>query len=646
MNNRQRRILGMLIGCSLMLGTSASLAAEQEFTLENYVVTANRIPVKQADTAASVTVITREEIEKGGYTRVVEILEKANIGVFDSGSSSHSISTVFINGDDRVLIMVDGRRINGEAAMVGGGKTNVNLNTLPSIKNIERIEIVRGPGSSLYGSDAAGGVINIITRKGNSAETTLSERIGSWGMRNYTLTTEGRENGFGYLITAERTKQDYFEYKDPVTDSVKRMPNSAVERDTVSMKLDKELGEGRSLELGWRYANSNDGYFLTAPSDQYHNFPYHFPTAWEINRDNDIDLTYRWKNKAGTDSYLKAYHSYNLIEYHHYMEGTPWAVDKYLVNSRTTGVEWQDNWKLTNNDDLVGGVSWRKINVDIPGGGINNKEMTNKAVFLENHWRLPSDWTLTAGMRHDEHNVFGGKNTVRLAVNRKVNNDTNIYASWGQFFRAPIVEELYSLGLPKGNPDLRPEKGDTFTLGMNTKLNASTSLQASVFSSRLNDAIVSYTDATLLMAYKNVSKQKRQGLDINLMHQLSPMWNISAGYAYAQVREKTQGAAGYRNDPTNTQPNGYRLGVGYAYDKWDGQLMLRGATGRDLAAYTSSAYWVVDLAANYKINANLKAYLKAYNLNNRAYEMKGVEGYAGEFPMAARYFSFGLEQRI
>ncbi|CQR70165.1 Vitamin B12 transporter BtuB precursor [Sporomusa ovata DSM 2662] len=642
MNKRQRRILSMLIGCSLMLGASAAMAAEQEFNLENYVVTANRIPVKQADTAASVTVINREEIEKGGYTRVVEILEKANIGVFDSGSSSHSISTVFINGDDRVLIMVDGRRINGEAAMVGGGKTNVNLNTLPSVKNIERIEIVRGPGSSLYGSDAAGGVINIITRKGNRAETTLSERIGSWGMRNYTLTTEGRENGFGYLITAERQRQDYFEYKNAKTGEVKRMPNSAVDRDTVSMKLDKDLGQGRSLELGWRYANSNDGYFLTAPK-----YPYHMPTAYEINRDNDVDLTYRWKNKVGTDSYLKAYHSYDLIEYHHYMEGTAYpAVDNYLEKSRTTGVEWQDNWKLTNNDDLVGGVSWRKINVDIPAGSVYNKEITNKAIFLENHWQLPGDWTLTAGMRHDDHNVFGGKNTVRLAVNRKINNDTNIYASWGQFFRAPIVEELYSVGLPMGNPDLRPEKGDTFTLGMNTKLSAGTNLQASVFSSRLDDAIV-WRPKDGLFVYENVAKQKRQGLDISLTHQLSPMWNISTGYAYVQVREKGQGADDYRNEPTNTQPNGYRLSIGYDdHNKWDGQLMLRGATGRDLTAYTSSAYWVVDLAANYKINANLKAYLKAYNLNNRAYEMKGVEGLAGEFPMAARHFYFGLEQRI
>ena len=639
MTKRSQKLVSALVGCTLTLGTMAAAAAEQEYNLDDYVVTANRIPVKKADTAASVTVITRADIEKGGYTRVLEILDKANVSILDCGSAGYFDSAVFINGDDRVLIMIDGRKINKEND-VGGGKTKFNLNFLPSVKNIERIEIVRGPASSLYGSDAAGGVINIITRKASKQETSYLVQGGSWGIFNQTLTTEGRENGFGYFITAERKRQDYFEYKDPKTGTVKHMPNSKVEQNAVSVKLDKDLSEGRSLTLYWNYMNSNIGYFLTPPG-----YKWHFPTAYEINQSNDVDLTYRWKNKTGTDGFFKVYHSADLRDDYHYYENTPYEVDKYSMTSRTNGMEWQNNWKITDNYDVVGGASWRKVTMDIPCTGIYNKEMTDKAMFFENHWRLSDDWNLNAGMRYDQYNSFGSKNTARLAVNHKINKDTNVFASWGQFFRAPIIQELYSLSVPQGNPNLRPETGDTVTLGMNTKLNDKTKIQTSVFSSRIDDAIVRYSDG-FLQTYKNVSKQKRHGFDIHLNHQLSPAWNVSAGYAYVQVREKGQGADSYRNYPTNNQPNGYRLNLEYSQDKWNGQIALRGATGRSLAAFTSSSYWVVDVAADYKVSSDLHAYFKGYNLTNRAYELNGLEGYAGSFPMAARRFTFGLEQRI
>jgi len=648
MNHQQstKKILGALISCSLMLGMQETAAAEQEFDFDEYVVTANRIPVKQVETAASVTVITREEIERGGYTRVQELLEKSNVGIYDSGSADYCISSVYINGDSRVLIMVDGRRVNADSHGIGGGGLGVDLGLLPSVKSIERVEIVRGPASSLYGSDAAGGVINIITRKADKTDTRFLTQSGSWGMKNYTLTTEGSENGFGYFISAERKRQDYFEYKDSKTDTVRRMGNSALKKDAVSVRLDKELGEGQGLTLSYRYIDGDRGYFLMAPD--YGNGFYH-PTAYEEHRNEDTDLTYRWKNKAGTDGSLKAYYSSDKSDVHRYMEGTRWEVKDYYVNSRSSGIEWQDNWKISDHYDIVGGASWRQVKVDIPHLQVYDKEITNKAIFLENRWQLPKAWTLTAGMRYDEHSAFGGKNTVRLAVNRKINEDTNAFASWGQFFKAPNIESLYKVGLPSGNPDLRPEKGDTFTIGMNTKLANDIRLQASVFSSNVEDAITStiYSPAAP-NDYKliNASKQKRRGLDFTLTQQLSPAWKLSTGYSYVKIQSKSSATAAYVSDAGNTQPNGYRLNLEYSQDKWDAGLMLRGATGRALSTFTSSSYWVVDLAANYKISDDLKVYCKGYNLTNQAYELKGVVNAAGQFPMAARHFYLGLEQRL
>lgn len=643
MNKRKKKILHSVISCALMLGTTTVAAAEQEFSFDDYVVTADRIPMKQSETAASVTVITREQIEKSGNNRILDILKMANLSVFDSGSAGYSQSAVFINGDDRVLVLVDGRKINKENDL-GGGHAKLNLNFLPSVKSIERIEIVRGPNSTLYGSDAAGGVINIITRKATKNETSFQAEGGSWGMRNYTVTAGGRENGLGYFITAEKKKQDYFEYKDAKTGEVKRMPNSAVDQDAISMRLDKDLNDGRSLDFYWKHVDSKTGWFTSAPGFKAPNgLSYFFPTAYEDNREDSVDLTYHWKNGTGADGSLKAYYSNDRREVHHYMEGWPSALDMWPAESRTTGVDWQENWKIAKNYNLVGGVSWRQVNVDIPKSGIRDYDIENKAIFLENRWQLPADWTLSAGIRHDDYNKYSDQNTGSVTINRKISNNTNIFASWGQVFRTPTVDQLYSAAM-NGNRNLRPEKGDTVTVGINTILAKNTKLQASIFSSHLDDAIIRDTH-TSPYTFKNVSNQKIKGLNIDLARQLSSAWNVSAGYSYAQIRLKDQ-TTDYSDDATNNQPNGYRLNVAYNQDKWDAGLTLRGVTGRSMKAFTSNSAWILDLSANYKINTNLTAYLKGYNLTDKAYEDRGVLGAQGEFPMAARHFYIGLEQRM
>lgn len=640
MDRVSNKIAGMMIGGVLLFGLPASAtaeeAAQQDFSLDEYVVTANRMPVKLSETAANVTIITSDDIQKGGFTRITEILAQTNIGVDDIGAGSAGVSAVTINGDDRVLILVDGRKINREY-FIGMGKTRVNLNQLPSVKNIERIEIVRGPASALYGSDAAGGVVNIITRKADKASTSLSLQSGSWGQRNSTFTTEGKDAGFGYRITAERKNQDDFEYKDAKTGKVVTMPNSYYEQDAVTMRLDQELSDGRSLSLYLEHMDGKAGYGLMPPS-----YSQHHATAYETTLENNMDITYHWGKNA--EDFIKVYH--NAADYEIHKGSDTNQPDKSLT-SRTTGAEWQQKWDLNDRYELLGGLEWRKITVDAPTDGINNKDLSNQAVFIENRWKLPSAWTVTAGMRYDDHNVFGGKSTARVTANRELNSNTNMYISWGQVFKAPNADELYGQSQAIGNPNLKPETGDTITLGLNTKLADDIQIKTSIFSSRINNAISYYPIDSTYMYWKfaNLQEQKRSGLDISLTKQLPPYWNVTAGYAYVQVKNKDQGDADYYLNPANGQPNGYRLNLQYECDKWDAGLALRGASGRSLEAYTASSYWVLDLAAGYQINKNLRVYAKAYNLTNRAYEVRSESGTQGAFPMAARHWYFGVEQR-
>ena len=641
----QRNLFVAMLCCGMaaqvgVCRASAGDAAEKtvDVKLDEVVVTANRTPVKTAETAASITVITADQIEKGGYTRVTEILEQTNLWVADVGNGAAGVNSVAINGDDRVLILVDGRKINREY-FIGMGKTRVNLNQLPSVKNIERIEIVRGPASALYGSDAAGGVINIITRKGEMTGTDLTFQAGSSGQQIYTLATEGKSRDFSYRVTAERKSQNDYDYKDYKTGTVKTMPNSYVRQNAATVRLDRNLGDNRSLTFYYERLDGRSGYALMPPG-----FAQHHATAYEISQEDNVDITYRWGKKAG-ENHLKVYH--NSARYDIFGANDANQPDKFLT-SRTTGAEWQQKWQIGKSYSLLGGLEWRQVKVDAPTDGISNKLLNNQAVFLENRWTLPANWTLTAGLRYDEHNVFGGKPTARISFNRQVNDHTNYYFSWGQIFKAPNAEELYGQSQAIGNPNLKPEVGDSFTIGLNAKLAKGLKLQTSLFYSRIRDAIYFYPIDSSYMYWKfeNLQEQKRQGIDISLIKKLSRDWQVVLGYAYTDIKNKNKTDASFHADPDNGQPHAYRLTVQYDHDKWRGELGLRGASGRSLASFSSRSYWVMDLSLGYQINDNMRAFLKAYNLTDQAYEVRGGAGAVGAFPIAARRFYLGIEQHF
>lgn len=637
--HRKKAVALCMLGSALLSwpGACAAEAVSDEFSLEEYVVTASRMPVKVAETAANVTVISAKDIEKGGYTRLSEILGQTNVMITDVGNGAAGVSSVAINGDDRVLILVDGRKINREY-FTGMGKTRVNLNQLPSVKNIERIEIVSGPASALYGSDAAGGVIHIITRKAQGRESTLSVQGGSWGGYTYTVTTEGKSDEVGYRFTAERRHQGDYEFKNPRTGAMDTFKNSYLDQDALTLRLDRNLDAERSLSFYWEHLDGKAGYGLMAPD-----FGQHHDTATEKTLENNFDVTYHWGKKE-TPKILKFY--YNAADYDIYRNSDWNQADKFL-SSRTTGLDWQEQWKHGKNQTLVGGLEWRQVTVDAPTDGIYNRSLTNKALFLENRWTWPKGWSFTAGTRYDDHNVFGGKQTSRLAANYEWDRNTNVYLSWGEVFKAPNVEELYGQSQAIGNPLLKPETGDVWTLGMNKKLGDDSLLKASVFRSHITNAITFFPIDSSYMYWKfaNLQEQKRQGLDVSWTKKLSSRWSVTTGYSYVRIENKDAGGA-YYPDSGNSQPNGYRLGIRYDQGKWNAALDLRGASGRDTAAYSSKSYWALDLMASCQVSKEQKIYAKVCNLTNAAYELLGRSGVAGAYPMAGRSFFIGMEQRL
>lgn len=256
------------------LCASASAAFDEnlnDYTLDTMVVEADAIKNKFGDTiteqsyyrtGGDVKVITREEIEKRHYTDLTEAIKRIPGVTFQNpgyrgGEYGYQFynNGVSINGDTRVIILVDGRRVDnaastriGNSTTSGSKATGVNLDQVTNMENVDKIEVIKGPGASVYGSDALGGVINIITRKGGATNTgSIDLATGSWDKHKYALSysgSAGDDNSWHYFISANRDMSGDTKYKDGTVGGTGTLGGSNWKEDGVNVRIDKDFNEG------------------------------------------------------------------------------------------------------------------------------------------------------------------------------------------------------------------------------------------------------------------------------------------------------------------------------------------------------------------------------------------------------------------
>ena len=420
------------------------------------------------------------------------------------------------------------------------------------------------------------------------------------------------------------------------------------------MRIDKEIGKDKTLTFYYDHMNEDIDTPMAKPGMYYPQYDpvtgtmiyhsLHRSDAFRRSIQNNVALAYRWQQGENITNNFQIYRNH----YNRYWHGFKPDGGSASQYNEADGIEWNQTRRLNDRHTLLGGFDWRKAHVDIPEYDLQKNKLRTLGLFLEDRWTLDSAWTLNTGLRWDDSDTYDSEATVRIGVNRKVDDDTNIYLSWGQVYRGPDIDMLYmpTIEYYKGNPNLKPETGHTTTLGINTKLAGGTSIQASVFSSYLKDAIEwNWNQNLWLYEAMNINKQKKRGLDLTVTHPLNSLWDLTAGYSYVRTREATQGGE-YQSDISNSNPNFYRLGVAYHKDAWNINLLGRGATGRSLDAFTSKRYWVLDVGASYQMNPDVKLYAKVYNLTNRAYEIIHTDYGVGAQPMPSRQIVIGVEGRL
>lgn len=630
---------------------SAEETDVQEFALDEVVVTANRMENKLVDTPANVSVVTAEEMERKNIQNAIEAVKNVP-GVTVLSGARNDESYISINGDVRVLILVDGRRINSDKG-VSSGRANVDADALPPVDAIERIEIVKNGGATVYGTDGAAGVINIITKSAKKNYVKASVSAGSWGNQNYHMSASAKEGKTGVFATFSKEKQSYYKYKEANSSHNVREPNSFSDNIGATIKLEQEIGNDQLATLYFEHSMKKGG----RPNGAYgsggvSSWSGKFEPSWdeaakgsELN--NNISLKYDWNTQSDNKGYIQVYKNYNAGNYY----GS--YVSKYSDDK--VGVDIQQNIKTSDTNNIVVGGSYYDSKIENQGNYDSKRSLNDKALFVQDAWNFLPTWTLNAGVRYDNHSYAGSKTTASVAVNKKFTEGSHAYVSWSQIFNAPKGNDLfwyedwgYGMGM-FGNPNLKPETGDIWSIGYDTNVGRKGQAGINLFYSELDDAINWDSDEYgSVWTPENVDKQKRRGLEVNYKHQFDDNWSANASYAYVKVENK-YGNAEYARD-LNQVPNQYKFGVAYNKDKWNVDLFARGGSGASVAKYADSNYLTMDLNVNYMPQKNWKVFAKAYNLTNASYAEKGgVSKYMGyyhninNYPAAGRRFLVGTE---
>lgn len=601
-------------------GTALAAEADDEATdLGETVVTAERIPTTAMSTPADVAVITAEDIEANHYADVAEALNHVPGVVMTNGASGND-QVVRINGEERVVVMVDGERLNDDQGSMS--RASATLTRIPSMKDIERIEVVKGAGSALYGSDAVGGVVNIITKRAKENRTQVDLNTGSWHTHNYEIYNQGSDiGGLSWTIAAGLQKRGYFDYKDQQGNTTK-MGGSDYSNNGVSLNLRQQLKGDNSIGLRFAHRTMDGG------SPAYDTWGYYGPAGEFYSKNqqqimNDVSVTYRFKEDTKLPGYLRYFNHYKATQF----DGG--------FSTRLQGVDYQNGWQLDEKNKFVAGAEWyRSIssNTNVNAGNYEDKTITTEAIYLQDSMHFADKWTFVPGLRMDHHSKFGTHWSPKAALNYRPDRDTKIYASWGRVFKAPTADDLYyANAYMHGNPNLDPEAGHVETVGVSHVFAPGTSLDLSYMNSVLHDAIVwvnTSGDAT------NVAEEKKHAFMLNWKQALSDQWSYDLGYTYTHTESDAKG--GYLN--YNSMPNGYRIGLHYAQGPWKANLEGRMGTGLDKTYYGDSRYTVFDFNTSYAATPQLTIYAKALNFTNEAYSR-----YAGwNYPAPGRFFQIGM----
>lgn len=563
-------------------------------TLEEISITsATKSEQKLRDVTANVDVITAQEIEDRKFKTVSEALQTIpGIQVSPSGGIGQQTS-LFLRGMDshRTLVLIDGVRYNDITSPNG----TANFEHL-MINDIERIEVIKGAQSSIWGADASAGVINIITKSAkDGTHGNATVEYGRYNSKTAKANISHKDKNFDAKLSATRVDTDGFSAKVPKDEKLSKYEDDGYENTTANLKLGYNFDENNRVSTSYEIIDTKVDYdnFPDDKASQAKTKTYLANLTYE--NKNDIALTKVYTN------YTDIKREYSFGEY----EGN---VEEYGVN---TSIDYLNSSNLT-----IGG-DYKKFETkkDVLD------EYNNKGIFITNTNKFFDDNTIfTQALRYDKYSDFENKTTGKIGIKQYIIDELNVSSNYGTGYNVPTISQLF--GQWGANPDLNPEKTKSYDLGIEYK-----GLSITYFNNKVENMIDWVTiPQSWDGAYNNIEgKSKIKGVEIAYKNYITQDVLLNFNYTNLSAKndkdeylaKRAKNKVGFGVDYYGLKDFHFNVNgeyVGTRYDRIDQQ-------GAKTGNYT-----IWNVVVDYDINKTFSTYVKLDNIFDKDYQV--VDGYA------------------
>lgn len=672
----QRLVLTTLLTGSVLWGSTAFAADEnlQEFSLDTMVVTATRTQMSVKETPAAVEVVDSKKLEQTQAKTLHDALKGAlGVNVFNDFQGRSNVS---IRGSEsrHVLIMVDGKRLGGEAAYNSANAWDVDRIRM---EDVERVEIIRGPAGALYGSDAMGGVINVVTKTPDKTMANVNYEYGWYedgkgaGYKG-NLYLQGAEGNYSYKINAGLNKNRPYMDPNGSGDSM----NFYGKQQPISLSVGYKFDNGNKLSVDFSKIKENNQKSTTSRTDMKPGiWQDKVQTIWNNNKRTDYAITYQgsddkqdWMFRAYKSVFDKHYMNQNNTRMT--MGGRPgaWKLQDPKIDTvkRTLSViEGKDTFNLSDKNKLTAGFEYRKDesegtrlkkpNTSLSGSSardaFDKAAINYMAAYVQDEFRPNDKWLIIPSVRFDHSDQFSNKLTSNLAATYNAADDVRIKAAIGQGYKTPTVNDLYifwemyaanpgSKGqFYVGNPDLKPEKSLSYELSVEKDWGDRSTVHLGLFRNEVKDLIGTYWTGKMtedypdiypgitgdrIMAYENIPEALLQGVELYGSHRIGKNIYLNAGYTFLDAKDKTAGTR--LKDRAKHQVT---FGVSYQPENiyaWDLSFDLvsninyyfnngdKSTMGNFV--YETKDFTIANIMASRHLNKDTKIYLGIDNISN------------------------------
>lgn len=615
-------------------------------TLEDVVVTASGFEQRVEDAPASITVIDGEDLRRKSYRDLGDAVRDVEGVTVNGGANESDISMRGMPGD-YTLIMVDGKRQSARESRVNGN-AGYEQSFVPPAAAIERIEVVRGPMSSLYGSDAIGGVINVITRKvspewGGSIGYDYSARQhsaeGDAGQTTFYLSGPLKEDLLGLQVWGR--------YLDRQADADLEQTNGHSKADhrdlTTRLAFTPTIDHDILLEAGVTRLKNGDGVSANWATREQENNRDHWSLShqgrwgWAT---SDVALYQETTSREGkatpdqTDIYGRKPEIRNRV------------LDAKLVvpttyNVSTVGLQWQENQVTDWNQGLGDKVDYEF-------------SVQQKALFAENEWSVTDTFALTGGLRMDNHEEYGNHFSPRLYGVWRATDQWTLKGGVARGFKTPelraVVEGYAYLRRNRfvmlGNPDLKPETSTNYEVSALWSNRNDLSAGVTLFYNDFQDKLSTVTtdrrwNGYIVMDRVNVDKAVIRGVELTGQWDIRSDLLIKGNYTYTDSEQKTGANAGAPLALTPKQKANLR-GEWQVNDRaqaWAALSYYGEETGNTITAESAPGYTTADIGGSYDLTHALTVNASLNNITDKRLddETYGTVNYGRTLWMGATY---------